>query len=287
MPIKALIRITFLGSVIAWVILVFSDVTLLFSDIQSLSPGVPLWLPRFVFDLYVLCLFYYYKFKIEKEENLNFTDLLWKVFATGLVATVASLSLRLIIFLLGDTALSTNVIFTDIIYHINLALFVSFLIAALTTWKRLILYQKSKWLIRMWRVFEFTLLFALLYDSLHVSVNGPLSTIIAVVLGVLGLILCANMKWVAYLNFRQKWTSLLLLLLAFFYLGYFFYTVSRLADLIGIQSTSFLDFRTHTFSLSIFGFVIIYSLFSFCQKQADHSSFPAGRQFRLKVPSPV
>ncbi|HPI81383.1 MAG TPA: SpoIIE family protein phosphatase, partial [Cyclobacteriaceae bacterium] len=37
----------------------------------------------------------------------------------------------------------------------------------------------------------------------------------------------------------------------------------RLADLIGIQSTSFLDFRGHTFSLSIFGFVMVYSLFSF------------------------
>lgn len=216
-----------------------------------------------MFDLYVLCLFYYYKFKIEKEENLNFTDLLWQVFATGLVATVISLSLRLILFLLGDTALATNILFTDVIYQINLALFLSFLIAAYTSWKRLILYQKSKWLIRLWRVFEFTLIFALIYDSLNTTLNGTLGTIIAVALGVLGLILCANMKWVAYLNFRQKWTSLLLLLLAFFYLGYFFYTVTRLSDFIGVQSTSFLDFRSHTFSLSIFGFVMVYSLFSF------------------------
>jgi serine phosphatase RsbU (regulator of sigma subunit) len=262
LPVKALIRITFLGSIIAWLVLVFSDVTVLFSDLRGLNPDVPVWLPRLMFDLYVLCLFYYYKFKIEREES-NFTDLLWHVFATGLVATVISLSLRLIIFLLGDTALATNTIFTDVIYHINLALFVSFLIAAFTSWKRLILYQKSKWLIRLWRVFEFTLLFALLYDSLNISTNGTIGTIIAVVLGVLGLILCANMKWVAYLNFKQKWTSLLLLLLAFFYLGYFFYTVSRLSDFISIQSTSFLDFRAHTFSLSIFGFVIVYSLFSF------------------------
>lgn len=112
-------------------------------------------------------------------------------------------------------------------------------------------------------VFEFTLLFALLYDSLKVGDNGSLVTFLAVLLGGLALVLSANMKWVAYLNFKQKWTSLLLLLLAFFYLGYFFYTTSRGADFISVQSTSFLDFRAHTFSLSIFGFVIVYSLFSF------------------------
>jgi len=260
---KALIRITFLGAFIAWLVLVFSDVTLLFSDIRGLTPDIPVWMPRFMFDLYVFCLFFYYKFKIEKEESLNFTDLLWQVFATGLVATVISLGFRLVLFLLGDTALATNILFTDVVYQVNLALFLGFLLAAYTSWKRLILYQKSKWLIRLWRVFEFTLLFALLYDSLNVSINGTLGTITAVTLGALGLLLSANMKWVAYLNFKQKWTSLLLLLLAFFYLGYFFYTVTRLSDTISVQSTSFLDFRVHTFSLSIFGFVMVYSLFSF------------------------
>lgn len=263
MRVKALIRLTFLGSFIAWVVLVFSDVTILFSDIKGLNPDIPAWLPRVMFDLYVLCLFYYYKFKIEKEENLNFTDLLWQVFATGLIVTVISLGIRLILFLLGDTKLPSNVIFSDIVYQINLALFLGFLIAAYTSWKRLILYQKSKWLIRMWNVFEFTLLFALLYDSVNVNLGESFGTVIAIVLGVLGLLLSANMKWVAYLNFKQKWTSLLLLLLAFFYLGYFFYTVTRLADIVSTQSASFLDFRGHTFSLSIFGFVMVYSLFSF------------------------
>lgn len=259
---KAIIRITFLGAFIAWLVLIFSDVTLLFSDIRGLTPDIPTWLPRLTFDLYVFCLFYYYKFKIEKEEGLNFTDLLWRVFATGLVATVVSLGLRLILFLLGDTVLASNILFSDVVYQINLALFLSFLMAAFTSWKRLILYQKSKWLIRIWNVFEFTLLFALIYDSLNIA-NGTIGIIIAILLGVLGLILTANMKWVAYLNFKQKWTSLLLLVLAFFYLGYFFYTAGRLADTIGLQSTNFLDFRSHTFSLSIFGFVMVYSLFSF------------------------
>ena len=147
---KALIRFTFLGATIAWLVLVFSDVTILFSDIKGLKPDIPLWLPRVMLDLYVISLYYYYKLKIEQDEGLNFTDLLWKVFATGLIATVISLAIRFILYLLGNTKFASNTLFADIIYQINLALLISFLLAAFTSWKRLILYQKSKWLIRIW-----------------------------------------------------------------------------------------------------------------------------------------
>ncbi len=263
MKTKALIRLTFLGSVIAWLVMVFSDVTVLFSALKGLTPDVPLWLPKVMLDLYVLCIFYYYKFKIEQDESLNFTDLLWRVFATGLVATVISLALRLLDFLLGSTKLSTNVFFIDVEYLVNLALLLSFLIAAYTCWKRLILYQKSKWLIRGWLGFEIALLIVLLSDNIQVEIKEWLFTTVSVLTGILALVLSANMKWVAYLNFKQKWTSLLLLLLSFFYLGYFFYTVNRFSDEITLQSTVFLDFRSHVFNIYLFSFVMLYSIFSF------------------------
>lgn len=243
--------------------MVFADVTVMFSDLKGLTPDVPIWLPRVMLDLYVLCIFYYYKFKIERDEGLNFTDLLWQVFAIGLVATVISLSLRLLDFLLGSTKLSSNIFFIDVEYLVNLGLLLSFLIAAGTCWKRLILYQKSKWLIRGWMVFEIALLVVLLSDNLQFILREWLLTAISIFTGLLALVLSANMKWVAYLNFKQKWTSLLLLLLSFFYLGYFFYTVNRLSDSISLQSTAFLDFRSHVFNMYLFSFVMLYSIFSF------------------------
>ena len=54
-------------------------------------------------------------------------------------------------FLLGAMSLASNVFFLDIEYLINLGLLIAFLVAAATCWKRLILYQKSKWLI-LWMV---------------------------------------------------------------------------------------------------------------------------------------
>ncbi len=260
---KAIIRLTSLGAAVAWLVLFFSDLTILFSDMRGLASDVPLWVPRVMLDLYVVLLYYYYKYRIEKDENLNFTDLLWKVFATGLVATVVSLSIRLVVFLLGNTKLPGHILFGDFVYLINLGLFLSFLVAAYTCWKRLIIYQKSKWLLRTWAFFEFLLLFVLVYDSVQIELSEGISIALNIMLGVLALVLSANMKWVAYLNFKQKWTSLLLLILAFFYLGYFFYTVTRQSDVISAQSSSFLDFREHIFNLSLFSFVMMYSIFSF------------------------
>lgn len=243
--------------------MVFSDVTVLFSDLKGLTPDIPVWLPKVMLDLYIISLYYYYKFKIERDESLNFTDLLWRVFATGLVATVLSLSLRLLDFLLGSTKLSSNIFFIEVQYLMNLGLFISFLIAAFTSWKRLILYQKSKWLIRGWTVFEIALLVVLLSDIVQIVQEEWLLMLISVLTGLLALVLSANMKWVAYLNFRQKWTSLLLLLLSFFYLGYFFYTTNRFSEEIALQSTAFLEFNGHVFNIYMFAFVMLYSIFSF------------------------
>jgi sigma-B regulation protein RsbU (phosphoserine phosphatase) len=261
---KALIRLTFLAAVVCWLVLVFSDVTVLFSRDKGLDPGVPLWLPRVMLDLYVICLFYYYKFRIERDESLNFTDLLWKVFATGLISTVLSLSIRLVLIVLGSTTLSSNILFQDVLYQINFALFLSFLIAGFTSWKRLILYQKSKWLIRMWTVFEFALLTVLLYNVLQMPMGEEVSVMLTILFGVLTIMLSANMKWVAYLNFRQKWTSILILLLTIFYIGYFFYsTIFNLPTELEAHSDQFLTFKTVFFNWCLFFFVITYCVFSF------------------------
>jgi len=260
---KTLARLTFLGAAISWLVLVFSDVTVLFSDLKGLTPDIPIWLPPLMLDLYVVSIYYYYKFKIERDEGLNFTDLLWRVFATGLIATVLSLALRLLDFLLGSTMLSSNIFFIDVQYLANLGLLISFLLAAFSAWKRLILYQKSKWLIRGWTLFEIALMIVLLSDNIKLFQQEWFLTSVSILIGLLALVLSANMKWVAYLNFRQKWTSLLLLLLSFFYLGYFFYTTNRLSDTIALQSSSFLEFRGHIFNIYLFSFIMLYSIFSF------------------------
>lgn len=243
--------------------MVFADIAVLFGDIHDIPSGIPALLPRVMIDLFILSLFYYYKIKIEKEENLNSTDLLWRVFATGLVATVVSLGLKLLVVGMGQTKLTSNIIFIYLIYQINLALFIGFLLAALTVWKRLIIYQKSKWVLRAWTVFELLMFFVLIYDSLGLKATDWIFTPIDILLALIALYLTANMKWVAYLNFKQKWTSLLLLLLTVFYLLYFTFTVTTSSQAISEQSDSFMDFQVHIFNIALLAFVGLYCIFSF------------------------
>src|SRR5690606_29588410 len=130
----------------------------------NIPSGMPAWLPNVILNLFILSLYYYYKLKYDRDDVLNFVDLLWRVFATGLVATVVSLALKLIEFLPGwanvtaDPQSSFGKVLIDLVYLVNLGLMVGFLIMAFTAWKRLILYQKSKWLIRLWNIFEWSLL---------------------------------------------------------------------------------------------------------------------------------
>lgn len=260
---KAITRLLFTVGVITWLTLLFMDLSVQISLANNLPPEVPAWLSGIMLNLFIASLFYYYRLKIERDEVLNFVDLLWRVFATGLIATVTSLALRLVEYLLNDTKLTTHIVFKDLIYLINLGLMISFLMMAFAAWKRLILYQKSKWLLRLWAIFEVSLLVALLYNSFRIEQVEWLYYVIFGTLVTLSLVLSGNMKWVAFLNFRQKWTSLLLLLLTVFYLMYIFYTNSSLAESIGSMTASFINYRTHVFIISLIVFVTIYSIFSF------------------------
>lgn len=260
---KAITRLLFTVGIITWLALVFTDISVLFSSIYNITPEVPVWLPGVIFNLFILSVFYFYKFKVERDEVLNFVDLLWRVFATGLIVTVISLTLRMAEWFLGDTKLTTHVVFKDVIYLINLGLMIGFLLMAFTVWKRLILYQKSKWLIRLWTFFEVGLLLSLLYNSFNLPVVEWLFASLLSLFVVIALVLSGNMKWVAYLNFRQKWTSLLLLLLTIFYLFYLFFTNSALVESIQTTSIQFTNYRTHVFTISLNIFVTLYAIFSF------------------------
>lgn len=251
----------FVIGVIIWIALLFTDLSVVFSAKSGLPQEIPTWLPGIILNLYLITLYYYYKFKIDRDEQLNFVDLLWRVFATGLIATVLSLLLRLVEgLLLKSTSLTNNVIYIEVMYLINLGLMASFLLASFAAWKRLILYQKSKWLLRGWNFFEYVMLLSLLYTCFDRTPSETVHLVLLSFFVVQGLILSANMKWVAFLNFRQKWTSLLLLLLTIFYLGYLAFTTSSLSEMVKIN---FIDHRTHLFVQSLMIFVLIYSVFSF------------------------
>ncbi|MTI20216.1 serine/threonine protein phosphatase, partial [Fulvivirga sp. RKSG066] len=259
---KAIIRLTTLSAIITWVALAFTDIFIVFSANSNVEPGINPGLPPIMLSLFILSLFVFYKFRIEKAESINFVDLLWKVFVTGLITTIVSLFFRFFLTILGNTKLAESVILLDFIYIVNLGLVCGFLISTFVVWKRLILYQKSKFLLRAWLVFEYSLLISLIFNVLEWPFLEYIQDYLTGILILLGVLLSANMKWVAYLNFKQKWKSILLIALAMFYLGYFSFTLFTLSIEIGDKTTQYLDFVDNVFIIALMAFIFIYALFS-------------------------
>ena len=243
--------------------MVFSDFDVLFSDLRQVRPDIPRLMPNIMLDLFIVCLYYFYRYRIEKDEQLDFTDLLWQVFAIGLISTIMSLGTRLIVLATGRSAIASNILFNYIIYSVNLSLFLGFLVGTFIAWKRLITYQKEKWPVRLWTLFEIGLAVSLIHDSLGIRLNSVVMWIVLITLVVVMVRLWLSIKWVAFLNFRQKLTSLLLMLMILFYLVYLAYTVSSLSNTVFQVSQQFLDFNVHGFNLVITLFVTAYSVWAF------------------------
>lgn len=260
---KALIRLLFLLTGIAWLALLLSALAVVFSQHAGIASDVPEWAPRILLNIYLLGVYLYYRIKLERDELLSFVDLLWRVFATGLVATLISLVFRIVEFLPGSSRLTAHFIFQETTYLVVMPLWASLLLICLVAWKRLILYQKTKWSYRLWMVFEYGLLGLLFLSMLPIPAINRFDQVLQGLFVLLALVLSANTKWVAYLNFRQKLTALMLLMFILFYLIYLAYTsgsvVSRLYD----TEAGMVDHRDHLLLITVFIFITMYSAFSF------------------------
>ncbi len=241
-------------SVLAWLSLSIVDLSNQFSVGNNIDSGFNEKLPNLLFFAYVLSIFTFYKARVELADRLNLIDLLWKIFVTGMLTTIVSLSIRSLDFVLGGSQLIQNILVINLLFLINLGLLTAFLIATFVVWKRLILYQKNKRLLFLWTIFEYILFGSILLD--FTSISGKEYFLVIVV--ALSLIVSVNMKWVAFLSFKQKWKSILLLLLTLLYLVYFYMNLTTYRN-----SYEFLSLLSNSmFIRGAFVFTSSYAVFS-------------------------
>lgn len=255
---KGIVRLSIIFGIVFWILLLVTDLAVLFDQKNNASLGIPVVLPNSLLILFIISLVVYYRYIIGKAESVNFIDLLWRVFVTGLLTTIVSLAIKFFFYVFGGSMLTKNVLLINFFYLINLGLILSFLISTFVVWKRLILYQKSKKLLRTWQFFEYSLFLSLAFQfSGYKLFDVPFNTVILLLVGI-GLILSVNLKWVAYLNFKQKWKSILFLLLVIIYLWYFFISLVDYSN----ETTLVTDLLNNVFVLAVFAFIFLYSVFS-------------------------
>ncbi len=252
---KFITRLSFLGGVIFWLLFSVFDIYFLFIEKYEMNVNLSPVVPRIFFLLFIVSTFVYYRMKVTKAETVNFIDLLWKIFITGLVTTVGALIIRFFIYAFSATSLGQNPIMINLLYHGLIALIVIFLISSLVVWKRLILYQKSKNLLQLWNFFEYALIAALIFDLFGHDFKSQMYMYVLIFVTGFSLILSLNLKWIAYLNFKQKLKSILFILLSGIYLYHFITT------LISFKDTGHLifDLYDNVFVIAVFIFCFLYT----------------------------
>ncbi|MCX7637423.1 MAG: SpoIIE family protein phosphatase [Cyclobacteriaceae bacterium] len=260
---KAIIRLIFLLTNVTWIALLLSALAVMFSQHAGIPSDIPEWLPRVLLGIFLAGAYLYYKFKLERDELLSFIDLLWRVFATGIVATLVSLILKILEFLPGSSRLTSHFLYQETAYLIIMPLWAGLMMISFTACKRFILYQKTKWSYRFWMIFEYGLLGLWILSALPISLTDRFDKVLLGIFVVLALVLSANTRWVAYLNIRQKLTALTLLFFIIFFHGFLFYTSNTIVNGLYHPETGVVDHREHLLLLTVFLFIIVYSVFSF------------------------
>lgn len=255
LSLKLKIRLSFLASLLSWLLFTFFDLYLLFIEKYELNVSLSGILPQLFLTLFIVATLLHYRYIITKADSVNFIDLLWKVFITGLITTIGSLAIRTFFYVFGRSSIIENPLTINLLYHVLIGLVVVFLVSTFVVWKRLILYQKSKNLIQLWGFFEYSLLGSLVFDLFGNSFLSVNFNIALIFLGGFALILSFNLKWIAYLNFRQKWKSILFILLSGIYIYHF------LLSLINFTQTDVLviNLLDRVYIVSLFIFIFLYS----------------------------
>ncbi|MEM6736637.1 MAG: SpoIIE family protein phosphatase [Bacteroidota bacterium] len=258
MSTKLKIRLSFLGALLFWILFAGSNIYLMYVKNYEMKVDYSSAFPQISFSLFVVLTFIYYRYVITKADSLNFTDLLWKVFITGLVTTLISLGIQGFFYIFANSSIIESPLTINFFYTLLVGLVTIFMVSTFVVWKRLILYQKSKNLIQLWSFFEIALAVALVFDFLNLEILSPYFNFTLFVLCLFSLILVFNLKWVAYLNFRQKWKGILFIILSGIYLYHFFLNLNRFSS----TNVLVINLLDRVFIWGLLAFLFSYALIS-------------------------
>jgi serine phosphatase RsbU (regulator of sigma subunit) len=252
-------KISLLLAILVWLSLLFVDLVRIFGMINELDSGISEEITWILEILFFFTLYAFYNYSIGKIVQSDFLNLIWRGASTGLFASGVGLIIELFYFSLGESKIGSEPFLKNFFYHVNFAWTSIFLISTALLWKHLILYQKSKQVVKQWQAFEFAMLVAAFFVFFNKN-NFDYSFLFGlVIMLILSTVLSGNLKWIPYLTFKEKWKSLLFLSIILVSAGFLF---RRLLSY-GTDERFQINLTDNLFLMALFGFIFIYALFSF------------------------
>jgi serine phosphatase RsbU (regulator of sigma subunit) len=174
------------------------------------------------------------------------------------MATGTSFLIIFFYYLLDDSRLSKDPLLKNFFYHVNFAVASIFLISTALSWKYLILYQRSKAIVQQWQAYEVILLISMFFVLIYQESFNYGFMFGLIFLIIYGVILSINLKWIPYLTFKEKWKSILFLVIIISCTVFLFLRLVAYSQ----QNIHFVNLSENLFLLGLFVFVLIYAVFS-------------------------
>lgn len=264
---KNTLHIYLILSILSWVafVLLSKDVaeTKVAQEEGVFNHGNRLLINFFISAFFVF-VFLYFKKASEKLRGSNFNEVIWNCFIIAAIVFGMLLVSRQFLNRADNNLFFSPAVYIDFINNINIIFIAVFCANTFYAFKRMILYQKSKYLLRLWGIFEILIFSLLIFNFINISITHPVVITTLGITAIIGLVLSLNMKWVAYLNFKQKWRSILLILLLFLIAASFIQYIYSESEHFGYLSRNFLinDLAQMVFIIGVIIFIVFYCLAS-------------------------
>lgn len=252
-------KVSLFLAILTWLSLLFVDITRIFQSVNLMEPSMA---PEFSYTLEILffiLVYLFYNHSLQQNENTDFLNMIWRGASTGLLALIVAFGISLFYNMLGDTRLAKDPLLSNFFYHVIFALVSIFLISNALLWRHLILYQKTKKVVQQWQAFEVLLLVSMFFVYVNGNVFDYSFFFGLVFLGVFSASLSINLKWIPYLTFKEKWKSILFLLIVIVSAVYLCLEVLSYSD----TDITFVNLTDNLFLMGLFTFVFLYALSSF------------------------
>ncbi|WP_026998479.1 PP2C family protein-serine/threonine phosphatase [Eisenibacter elegans] len=247
------------ANVASWLLLIGSNVIALIGFGGKPFLNINFYLEGLLLNLLFLVLFFYFSVQIERQKPLDFIEQLTQLFITGLLTNTGALVVQFVSTTLQVPPITPSKIqLINWLYYLNIVFVSIFLTQTFFYWKRMILHQKSSQIARTWYTFEYILLASLIFNFFDLGFSNTVFALSFIALTLLGLRLSVNLKWVAYLNAKEKWQGILLLLFIAAFTFYFFRTVITHSE----NEHLIVDLTHSLYILSLGSFVLFYTIFS-------------------------
>ncbi len=224
-----------------------------------LDEKIESFLHSFLLAGFTFFTFLFYRSEITSSKQVSdLLDLLWRSFVTSMVAFVLVFVLRIVVIGNKLTTLFSMETLNFWGYYVYVAAIVIFQANIFYIYKNLSFYPKVRSLERQWQIVEVLLIVLLVYSTIFPGA-GKVARIICFGGSILvSLSFAVRLKWVVYLDFKQK-VQAVLLITSVMLMGLFFLQLFWGEEMMSKSPYTVSD---NLFYYSQFTFFGVYSLFS-------------------------